>query len=363
MHFDVMLNPPDLYVEEGSTFKVKLVNKINGAELHVWEYQDGVWIVRIDSNSISADIVINLNNNETPYVEVSNINITSLDSFSGDWNVRPNEIPSIRLAVQGITVDDQPDYFPRFIVDLEAQNDVLVINNLVFDGIGVSQESLSFNGAWYPGGRTSIMAKAHGDKLSDFLTKLNIKEKVNGGEFDFDIRLYCDCEPWNINYEDIKGVVKLYVREGVFTDKDPSIGRVLSLMNIQTLAKRLELDITDVIQKGFTYEDIDAMLIIENSFARIIKFDLNATSSKIQLSGESDIVNKLYYLDAQVFPSISDAVPAATFLAGGGLMGLGLWLVDKNIFDGEFIDFFVDKVIEFKYKITGPWDEPFIQLQ
>jgi uncharacterized protein YhdP len=80
------------------------------------------------------------------------------------------------------------------------------------------------------------------------------------------------------------------------------------------------------------------------------------------LSGESDIVNKVYNLDAQVHPSISEAVPAATFLAGGGLMGLGVWLVDQGIFDGKVLDYFIDTVVNFKYKITGKWENPVVEF-
>jgi len=40
---------------------------------------------------------------------------------------------------------------------------------------------------------------------------------------------------------------------------------------------------------------------------------------------------------------------------------LGVWLVDESLFDGELINKIVDKVVEFKYKITGPWSEPTIK--
>jgi uncharacterized protein YhdP len=44
------------------------------------------------------------------------------------------------------------------------------------------------------------------------------------------------------------------VKEGVFTDQDPNIGRILSLLNIKSIAKRLSLNFSDVTNKGFTYE-------------------------------------------------------------------------------------------------------------
>jgi len=151
------------------------------------------------------------------------------------------------------------------------------------------------------------------------------------------------------------------VKEGVFTDKDPSIGRILSLLNIKSIAKRLKLDVSDLTDKGFVYDTINAQITLQDALAKINHFQLNSTSSSISLSGESDIENEQYNLEAKVMPAVSDAVPAATYLAGGGLAGLGVWLADKTLFDGKLIDQIIDQVIEFKYKITGPWDEPVIE--
>jgi hypothetical protein len=40
------------------------------------------------------------------------------------------------------------------------------------------------------------------------------------------------------------------------SDQDPNIGRILSLLNIKSIAKRLSLNFSDVTNKGFTYEHI-----------------------------------------------------------------------------------------------------------
>ena len=363
IHFDIDLNPNNYYEEEEYLLKLRLVNRTSGSELHLRKYNDNLWLARIESESISGDIVVDLNNNEVPYIEINNLNILSVDSIGGDWDISSGDIPSMRIAVQGINIDDKVNAIPNFKANLISSNDTLLIKDLVFDGVGINnEESLSFNGAWLPSGQTSIMASAKGNRLSDFLSKLNIEEDVSGGEFDFDVRLFCNCSPWNMNYKDIKGIMHLRAKEGVFTDRGPSFGRILSLLNIQSIAKRLQLDVSDVLQKGFAYDDIYAEILLEDSLAKIRRFDLNSTSSKIQLAGESNIVNKQYNIEAIVHPAISEAVPAATYIAGGGFIGLGIWLVDESLFDGKILDYIADKVIEIKYKISGPWSDPAIDF-
>ena len=46
--------------------------------------------------------------------------------------------------------------------------------------------------------RTVLRAKASNDNLSNFLTKFGVDEPVIGGSFNVDLRLYCDCEPWQV---------------------------------------------------------------------------------------------------------------------------------------------------------------------
>jgi len=247
-------------------------------------------------------------------------------------------------------------------VHLFSHDGVLMIRNLQLKGIGVNKELLNFNGAWYPGNKTSLMATAKGEKLSDFLNRLEIKEKTEGGAFDFDVRLFCECAPWNINFEDMTGLVDMKVEEGVFTNKDPtSIGRMLSFLNIRSIARRLnKRDASDLTNDGFVYDDIQVRLTIDESLAIVDHFELNSASNKIQLTGYSDIVKQKYNLEAQVRPAIGDAIPIATYLAGGGLAGLGVWLIDE-LLEGDILDSIVDEIVEFKYKITGVWNNPVIE--
>jgi uncharacterized protein YhdP len=102
---------------------------------------------------------------------------------------------------------------------LVSKDSVLSINNLQFEGFGVSKKVLSFKGAW-DGKHTQLSAKAKGKNLAEFLQRLKVKEKVTGGEFDFDVSLACECAPWNMNYQDITGHLDINVKKGVFTDQD-----------------------------------------------------------------------------------------------------------------------------------------------
>ena len=357
MPFDIYINPDNRGDDNESTFGVELSDN-SGLEVYITKRLNQSWRARVESESIKGNVEVVLNEGGNPSVKLLGLQVTTLDAIKGEWDITPNDFPSMYLSAQGVYIDE--NVLPNFSAELLSQDNMLTISNLQFDGVGVGDEMLSFNGFWVDG-RTGLYANAKGNGLAEFLQKLKVKEKVAGGEFDFDIRLFCECTPWNMNYQDVTGYVAMKVKEGVFTEKDPNIGRILSLLNIKSIAKRLKLDVGDVTKEGFVYEDIDARIHISNALAKIDKFELNATSGVIRLTGQSHIINEEYEMMAKVSPAVGDAVPAATALAGGGAIGLGVWLIDEALFEGKLIDKIVDKVVDIEYKITGPWDNPVIE--
>ena len=356
--FNILINPNNRGDDNETTFRVELVNDDGGFEAYITKRLDQSWRARIESKDIKGNIEVVMNDGGNPSVVLSGLQVNTLEAIKGDWEIMPNDLPSMYLSTKGIYVDENE--LPNFSVELTSQDSLLAINNLEFDGIGVGSEALSFNGLWVDG-KTRLKATAKGKGLAEFLQNLKVKEKVTGGEFDFDVRLSCECTPWNMNYQDVTGYVTMNVKEGVFTEKDPNIGRILSLLNIKSIAKRLKLDVGDITKEGFTYENIDAKIHIRDALAEIEQFELNATSGVIRLTGQSDIINEEYDMTAKVSPAVGDAVPAGAALAGGGAIGLGVWLIDEALFDGKLIDKVVGEVVDIEYKITGSWDDPIIK--
>ena len=355
MPFDIRINPKKTDNSD-TTFSVMLTNQNNGLKAYIDKQLDQSWRGRIESKSVKGKVAVFPNEAGIPNVRLLELQVTSLGVIKGEWKITPKDFPSMHLNATNIRINE--NIFPDFGAELVSKDGVLSINNLQFKGIGVSKKVLNFQGSW-DGKKTQLSAKAKGKSLSEFLQRLKVKEKATGGEFDFDVSLACECAPWNMSYQNITGYLDMNVKKGVFTDQDPHIGRILSLLNIKSIAKRLSLNFSDVTNKGFTYEYIKTQVRLKNAVAKIEDFNLKALSGNIVLTGQSHITDKQYDLIAKVTPAISNAVPIATYLAGGGLIGLGVWAIDKTLFGGDLIN----KAAVFKYKITGAWDKPIIKEQ
>lgn len=353
--FDIHINPSNRNDE--NVFGVELVNN-HGFNAYITKQFDQSWRAKVESESLKGSMAIFLNENELPNVRLSDLHVTILEATKGDWKITPYDFPSMHLSTQGMYVNG--NVLPNFKVDLTSKDNFLAIKNLQFKSIEIEDKMLNFNGFWKDG-KTQLDVNVEGKNLTEFLKKFKIKEKVEGGAFSFNTHISCQCLPWGMNYQNMTGYFDIKVKEGVFTDKDPNLGRVLSLLNINSIAKRLKLDVADLTEKGFTYESIETQVRLKNAIATIEEFNLESLSSQIVLTGQGNLIKKEYDIVAKVVPAVSNAVPIATYLAGGGLIGLSIWLADKTLFDGKIIDSIVEGVAEFKYKVTGPWDKPIIK--
>ena len=151
------------------------------------------------------------------------------------------------------------------------------------------------------------------------------------------------------------------IEEGVFTNQDPSFFKLLSYINLETIANRLRMSRSEIREQGFVYDRINAKLSVSNGKAKVDYFQVESEESDIELTGYVDLIERNYNLAANVQPSIADTIPLATYFAGGGLAGFGIWAADKMLFGGELIGSLFDNIVEITYVITGPWSEHIIE--
>ena len=355
--FQISLNPKDWIDEQKPGLRVKLSHLKTATDAYISQSGNEQWSSTISSENINAKLGI-LTDDEGKYlVNLNDLNVTNLDSID-KWELSPKIFPSFHLSSKNSKVNDQE--IPNFEADLISHEYVMEIKNLVFENIGLSDEDLVFNGSWL-NGKTALRAKASNDNLSSFLEKFGVDEPVIGGGFNVDLRLYCDCQPWEASLEKITGYMQADVAEGVFTNQDPNLFKLLSFINLESIANRLKLSRDELREQGYVYDQINAKLLFNQGVAKVDYFLVESEESDIELTGSVDVIKRDYNLAANVQPALADTIPLATYLAGGGLAGLGVWAADKMLFGGEVMSGLLDNAIEVTFIISGPWSEPIIE--
>ena len=355
--FQISLNPKEWIDEQETGARVKLSHLETATDFYIRRNVNEEWDSVVSSESLDAKISVSTDDKGKLLVAVSDLNVSSADSIE-NWKLSPKLFPSLHLSAKNSKVNDKE--IPNFEADLVNHEYVMEIKNLVFENIGLSDEDLVFNGSWL-NGKTALRAKASNDNLSTFLDKFGVDEPVIGGSFNVDLRLYCDCQPWEVSLEKITGYMQADVAEGVFTNQDPNLFKLLSYINLESIANRLRLSRDELREQGYVYDQINAKLLFNQGVAKVDYFLVESEESDIELTGSVDVIKRDYNLAANVQPALADTIPLATYLAGGGLAGLGVWAADKMLFGGEVISGLLDNAIEVTFIISGPWSEPVIE--
>ena len=355
--FQISLNPKEWKSNQENNFRLKLSHLASLTDTYITKNSDKNWLSVIESENLQAKIDIKIDKNSNYFVQLKDLNIKSFDNINA-WQLIPKMFPSFHLSSNNAMFKGKA--IPNLEVDLINNENVMEIKNLIFENIGLSNEDLIFNGNWL-NGKTLLRAKASSYNLSNFLTKFGVNEPVIGGSFNVDLRLYCDCDPWQVSTKKISGFMKADVEKGVFTNQDPSLLKLLSYINLETIANKLRLSRSELREQGYVYNQINAKLLFNDGVAKVDYFRVEGEESDIELTGSVDLIKRDYNLAANVQPSISATIPLATFLAGGGLAGLGVWAADKMLFGGRVIGDLLDNVVEITYKISGSWSEPIIE--
>jgi len=356
--FKLALNPNDWIDNQSSKLRVKMSHTDDNIDAYISKKTRNEWHAQIESKDLQVSVDLSLPDGGPSIVKLSGLNITSIDEINSPWKISPENFTSFHLISKDAIVNGKR--VPNLEADLISHGPVMEISNLIFENIGLSEEDLIFNGNWLDG-KTTLRANASHQNLSDFLVKFGVDEPVSGGAFTADVRIFCDCDPWEATLPKISGFMATDIEEGVFTNQDPSFFKLLSFINLESIASRMRMSRSELREQGFVYDRINVKLLVNNGKAKVDYFQVESEESDIELTGYVDLIERDYNLAANVQPSIADTIPLATYLAGGGLAGFGVWAADKMLFGGEIISSLFDNVIEITFVITGPWSEPIIE--
>ncbi|WP_127471178.1 YhdP family protein [Thiomicrorhabdus aquaedulcis] len=145
--------------------------------------------------------------------------------------------------------------------------------------------------------------------------------------------------------------------DGAIADIEPGFARLLGLLSVDSLARRLKLDLKDVTHQGMTYDTIKGNAQLEAGLLKFKEFAIKAPAANVKLFGEVNLIDETFNLQADVTPTIGGSLPTIAALAGAAspVTALALYAILK-IMPG-----LTEELITYNYKINGPWKEPNIE--
>lgn len=139
------------------------------------------------------------------------------------------------------------------------------------------------------------------------------------------------------------------------TEEKLGLGKLLSILSLQTIPRRLQLDFSDLSHKGYSFDIFKGNFAINKGMMTTKNSYIDGPIAFASMKGSLDIVRQVYDLDLRVMPHIEASLPIVATIAGGPIAGIATWVIGKIIHQG------MQKVSGYTYKISGPWKQPLVQ--
>jgi uncharacterized protein (TIGR02099 family) len=199
---------------------------------------------------------------------------------------------------------------------------------------------------------THVEGSFHADGLGEFLTVLGRRGEVRETPADMAFGLDWPGAPQGFSAASATGELKVVLGKGGLLKVEPGLGRVVGMLDLNSIWRRLSLDFSDLFGKGLAYDGMAGTLRIGGGQAVTEAFLVDAVSAKFLVSGRAGLVAKNLDQIVTVIPHASAALPIAGVLAGGPAVGAAMYVAQQLVGDE------VDRLTATQYAVKGPWEKP-----
>jgi uncharacterized protein (TIGR02099 family) len=197
--------------------------------------------------------------------------------------------------------------------------------------------------------RSQLKGTLKARDVADMTTWLGIKKGFEGEKGQVDMDLTWPGDLTCVTLERLAGSAEFRFDDGVIKDAEPGLARVLGLLSVDSLMRRLRLDIRDVTDAGLLYSVIEGEGRFDTGHYHLSQLRMSAPSAKAEVSGDIDLVKETLNLDARVTPAIGGSLPTIAALSGlvMPVVGVAAYAISK-LLPGLNQD-----LVTYQYKITG----------
>ncbi|TDO99878.1 YhdP family protein [Marinomonas balearica] len=248
----------------------------------------------------------------------------------GDWNLKINRLGKGRVKISPI------------LTQLEHGN---IQGSLYWQEIGEDSS-------------VELALKLDGKKAEEITRKFSDVPFIKSDEYQFDVVLAWQGTPFEFDRESLSGRIKFEIEDGNFNQVDqlPPFLKVLGIFNIDTLARRLTFDFSDLYAPGLPFDTFKGLLTINNGQLETTEpIVVSAPTAEIELKGTANLIEELLDERLTITVPISSTLPIAGFLLATPQIAGLLFITDKLI--GKQIS----KVTSVQYSIVGPFSDPNVE--
>ncbi len=261
--------------------------------------------------------------------------------------LRPQHLPPIMVTVRDLfwqqrelgqlTVQGQPDDRGYRLVDGQLHH---------------PQHRWQWQGAWRISDtrtETTLQADIDSDSLGELLALFDLGG-LERAPMRLSLALRWPGSPFAIGLAELQGELDMNIGEGMLTEIEPGLGRLLGLLNLNSLKRRLQLNFADITRTGLAFDRIKGQFSLHQGQLVTEMLQITGPAARFTITGLLDLQQRRVDQVVTVTPEIGIPLALASTLAAGPVVGAAVVLADQFL-KSEF-----DQAIRYRYALTGTWD-------
>lgn len=289
-------------------------------------------------------------------------NIIGEEGIKGP-TIDPRSLPFANVTVRQLFLDEKNYGSWSLQIRPNAQG-------VLFDNIHGTVRDITVSGADDPlagakltwklseqGPQTHFIGSLSATNLSSVLQAWQKPDTIESSAAQFRVDINWQGDPQDFGLKKLSGNMDIWIEKGRFK-RNPSVGsdgflRLMSILNFDSLARRLRLDFSDLYKSGLAYDQISGKVNFEPGIMTFAEpLVVQTPSSRLQMAGKLDL--KREKVDTRLVATLPVAgnLTFVAALAAGLPAAGGIYLVSK-LFKKQ-----VDQAASVSYRITGGWDDP-----
>ena len=161
--------------------------------------------------------------------------------------------------------------------------------------------------------------------------------------------------PITPQWSSMNGDIHMQVEKGQFLKVEPGMGKLLSVLSLQSLTRRIALDFRDVFSQGFAFDYVRGDIGIEQGVARTNNLQMKGLNAAVLMEGTANLDAETQNLTVVVVPEINAMTASLAATVINPVIGVGSFLAQMFL-RGPLME-----AATRTFHIQGTWADPVVE--
>ena len=236
-------------------------------------------------------------------------------------------------------------------VDMQRKQDRIEWKEIAFKS---GDNEVDINGDWLlkdEVSQTNFNLKVKSKNNSELMERFGISSGIQKAPFELNSDLSWDGAPWSPKVNTMNGKVASKFGKGVISDVSGA-ARLLGLFSIDSIIRKMQLDFTDVFDKGMAFNSISGSGELDRGVFVTNNIKMDAVAGEMNIRGLADLNTRTVDAEVDFTPDITSGIPVLTAFAVTPQTALYVLAITTVI--SPVVEVFT----EVNYSVKGPLDSP-----